>query len=413
MIDVARLRYVPDFRVTIFGMPVPAALRASILSVTLQSGLEGADRVDLTLVNENLRWLDHPLLALDNPLALSIGYAPDPLEQMFVGEIVSHSASFPSGSVPTLAIAAQDRRQRLQQGTKVRWFARNVTCEGNSPIPDTAVAGMVSLENHLIPILDPISAALAVLIGRADEAMAQGDRQRLQQIIRKQIGESDYDFLHRICRENVWEMTIDHSGPFGGQQLRFMSPLSHMAPDVVLQYGRSLIDFTPRITNVGQIAGVSVKIWQPEIKMEFTVSVSWDWDRNSLNLKISPGFGTQAPSNDDDESEGNKMMLVEEPVNQHTAPRVILAKLLAKLNQRLTCSGSTIGDPRIKAGVVVRIEKVGAQFGGLYRITSANHSLDGGGYRTSFEARKEIWFGSIPAIEQGAVRLNALRPSIG
>jgi hypothetical protein len=186
-----------------------------------------------------------------------------------------------------------------------------------------------------------------------------------------------------------------------------------MAPDVVLQYGRSLIDFTPRITNVGQIAGVSVKIWQPEIKMEFTVSVSWDWDRNSLNLKISPGFGTQAPSNDDDESEGNKMMLVEEPVNQHTAPRVILAKLLAKLNQRLTCSGSTIGDPRIKAGVVVRIEKVGAQFGGLYRITSANHSLDGGGYRTSFEARKEIWFGSIPAIEQGAVRLNALRPSIG
>lgn len=403
MIDVARLRYVPDFRVAIAGAAVPATLRASISSATFQSGLEGADRVELTLVNENLRWLDHRLLRLGNELALSVGYAPDPLQQVFVGEIVSHSASYPSNGIPTLVVAAQDRRQRLQAGNKVRWFARNVPCQGNFPIPDTAVAGMVSLENRLVPIFDPISAALGVLLGTANEAIAMGDPDKMQQIIRKQQGESDYDFLQRICRENVWEMTIDHSGPLGGQKLRFTSPLGHLAPDVTLQYGRSLIDFTPRITNVGQIAGVSTKIWMPDIKMEFTVTVSWDWDRNSLDLSITPGFGMQTSSGD----KGNdQVMLVDEPVNQHTAPRVILAKLLAKLNQRLTCSGSTIGNPQITAGAVVRIEKVGVQFGGLYRVTTANHSFDSGGYRTTFEARKEIWFGSIPLVEQGAVRVS-------
>jgi len=55
---------------------------------------------------------------------------------------------------------------------------------------------------------------------------------------------------------------------------------------------------------------------------------------------------------------------------------------------------------------VLRIEGVGEQFGGLYRVTSATHTIDQSGYRTQFETRKEIWFGSIPASEQGAVRVN-------
>ncbi len=46
---------------------------------------------------------------------------------------------------------------------------------------------------------------------------------------------------------------------------------------------------------------------------------------------------------------------------------------------------------------MVNLEGLGAQFGGLYRITSATHTIDGGGYKTSFQARKEVWFGSIPA----------------
>ena len=59
--------------------------------------------------------------------------------------------------------------------------------------------------------------------------------------------------------------------------------------------------------------------------------------------------------------------------------------------------------PRLRAGDVLRIEGVGEEFGGLYRVTSITHTLDGGGFRTQFEARKEIWFGSIPPPEQGAV----------
>lgn len=423
---MANLRYAPEFQVRIAGKPAPAALRASISNVSFQTGLEGADRVELTLVNENLRWLDHSLLALDNELALSIGYAPDPLDQVFVGEIVGLSPTFPGGGSPTLTVVAHDRRERLQKGTRTRWFAVQTACMENFPLPDLAVASLVSAENALIPIFDPISAVVSVLIRGTEAAVTKGDPDAKQKYIRKQVGESDYDFLKRLARENGWEMVVDHSGPFGGRQLRFMSLAEHLSPTLTLKYGQSLIDFTPRISTVGQIATVAASFWVPHLKMEFAVIVSWDWDRSSLNVSISPGFelpGTSsrmskkalaAPGNKAASrpkqpkvvSQGGAMMLVEEPVNQYSAPRLMLTKLLARLNQRLTGSGSTIGDPRIRAGTVLQLEGVGEKFGGRYRVTSATHTIDSGGYRTSFEVRKEIWFGSIPLLEQGAVRVN-------
>ncbi|MEO8338189.1 MAG: hypothetical protein ABI604_00560 [Nitrospirota bacterium] len=403
----AALRYAPEFQVRINGQEAPAALRASIMSVTCQTGLEGADRVELFIVNENLRWLDHPLLAVDKELALSLGYAPDPLAQVFVGDIVGHTATFPSSGSPTLTVIAHDRRHRLQQGSQARWFAIPSECYGNFPMSDLSVVSLVSLENRLIPMFDPVGAALAIVLGGSELAANLGDPDARQKMIRKQVGESSYDFLQHIAKENGWDLLIDHSGPLGGSQLRFFSQLSHLTPDVTFKYGHSLIEFSPRLTTVGQIAAVSARIWKPEMKMEFTITVSWDWDRNSLNVSISPGFGLSAAPAQETNGKSNKpeVLLLEEPVNQFTGARVIVRKLLDRLNQRLTASGSVVGDPRLRPTMVVRIENVGEGFGGFYRLTSVTHTLDGGGLRTSFEARKEIWFGSIPLIEQGALRV--------
>ena len=446
MATLADLRYVPEFRVIINDEPIPAALRASISSVSYETGLEGADRVEITLVNENLRWLDNPLFALDNALTLALGYAPGPLERVFVGEIVGQNATFPSSGTPTLTVAAQDRRHRLQQGTKARWFAVPTPFSGKLPLPDQTVASIVSLENALIPLFEPIGAVLAVLVGGVEVFLAWGDPDTMQGLIRKQVGENDFTFLTRIAAENGWEMVVDHNSSLGEHTLRFMSPLAHLAPDVTLKYGRSLIDFTPRLSDVGQVVGVTVRLWQPNLKMEFTVTASWDYERNSLDLTISPGFGGlgasgQTPQERKQEldemidiaqalEQGKKVQelqkmrdkvgkptailtLVEEPVTLASAGRVILSKLIPSLNKRLTGSGNTIGDPRIKAGSVLRLEGLGEQFGGLYRVTSAKHTIDSGGYQTNFDVRKEVWFGSIPLVEQGAVQARVLGERIG
>ncbi|MEO8154439.1 MAG: hypothetical protein ABI605_15320 [Rhizobacter sp.] len=397
-------RFSPELSLAIDGSTVPGILRSSISSVSLQTGLEGADRLELVLANQGLRWIDHPLFRIDRELALSMGYAPDPLQKMFVGEIVSHSASFPSSGLPSFTVVAQDRRRRMQKGNRARWFAVSIPNYANVPVIDPLIAAGVAGSYGLIPITDPVGAAMAVLLGGAQVAIAQAqsasdpsDPDKAQKTMRVQAGESDLDFLGRVARENGWDMSMDHDGALGGRLLRFGSPADKLESEVNLKYGRDLIDFTPRISDVGQVVAVRVFVWQPSQQSAFAVTVGWDWDRQSLSLNIVPAELADVAS------DTPSLLLIDKPVTLADAPRTLLGELLPRLNKRQTASGSTLGDPRIRAGTVVQIEGVGERFGGLYRVTSAQHTLDGGGWRTSFECRKDIWFGSVPLPEQGAV----------
>src|SRR5690242_16625906 len=145
----------PQFTVQIGGNNLPPALRGSISSITYNDGMEGADSVEVTFANQNLQWLDHPLLAVDQGFTLSIGYAPDPLEKVFVGEITGVEPSFPNGGMPYIRVTAHDFLQRLTHGKIDRSFAITIPETAIIPLPDAAVAAIVSGSNLLIPDLDP------------------------------------------------------------------------------------------------------------------------------------------------------------------------------------------------------------------------------------------------------------------
>lgn len=382
--------YAPEFSIKINGDRIPAALRGCITQITYQDGIEGADRVEVTVANENLRWLDHPLLHTDNGFSLSIGYAPDPLEEVFVGEITGVNASFPNGGMPTLTVVAHDFLQRLTHGTKDREFALSLPCIGKFPLPDPLVVSLVSATNLVIPAVDPAGAALSFLTLLIAYAV---DPIEAKKGVRVQKSQSDFDFLSGIAKENGWEMYIDHTIEPKGYVLKFQFLIQDYSPSVNLKWGQSLIDFTPKISTVGQVGGVSARIWVASIQMEFMIVLSWDFDRAAFNLMVFPNMPGLEDVPGISQTEGVLKIQAISPV---TAPKQILSELLPRLNNRLTASGTTIGNPRIKASRVVNFDGVGEQFGGLYRITSATHSFDGSGYRTQFEARKEVWFGSVP-----------------
>src|SRR5215469_14839933 len=204
----AAAQYVPQYKLEIGGNPLPPALRGSIISVSYQNGIEGADSVDITVANQNLQWLGNSLLAVDQGVKLSFGYAPDPLQQIFVGEITAVEPSFPNSGMPTIKVTAHDFLQRLTHGKIDRSFALRIPKFGIFPVPDVAVASIVSAANLLIPYPDPVGGALSVLMTLATMAVVPDESQRP---IRRQERQSDFEFLSAIAKENGWEMYIDHT----------------------------------------------------------------------------------------------------------------------------------------------------------------------------------------------------------
>ena len=393
--------YAPEFRFTLNGSPLPPAMQACVSSISYEDGMEGADRVEITLANPNLEWLDHPLLAMDTPLHLSIGYAPNPLEEVFVGEITGAEPAFPNGGMPTMKIVAHDFLERLTHGETERAFYIKTPLK-SFPIPDVAVAAIVSGENALIPYPDPVGGVLSVLMSVA--AYLATDKRVSQAAIPHQ-NSSDFEFLDGLAKANGWQAYIDHTLDPHGYILRFQFLIQDYKPSLELNWGSSLSEFSPKITTVGDIGGVSVRIWVASIKMEFILTAGWDFDRAALNFSIKPGIGNLAQYNDKD---AKAKTIDVGGTGFIEAPKKILSTLLPRLNNRITGSGSTIGTPKMRAGRVVDIEGIGSTFSGLWRLTSTTHSLDTSGYHTSFEARREVWFGAIPVPKSpaGFVRIN-------
>jgi hypothetical protein len=379
--------YAPDFEVRIDGQPIPPALRAAVGSVSHQDGIEGADRVEMTIANPGLRWLDDPLVRVDNGFRLFLGYAPDPLEEVFVGEITGVEPTFPNGSVPTIRIVAQDFINRMTKGTKDRAFKIEIPSIGNFPLPDAAVVALVSGLNGLIPLPDPVGGPLSIVLALATAIAFPSSA---QEGVRRQRGTSDFAFLSQIARENGWQMYIDHTAEPRGRILRFQFLIQDPTPATSLKWGSSLKNFSPRLTTVGDVFGVSARVWVDTLQMEFVIVVSWDFDRASLNLVVYPG--AIGPLEAVLGKEAAERTISIKPSGYAVAPLQILKELLPRLMNRLTGSGSSIGDLKLKAGRVVELEGLGSEFSGPYRLTSVTHTLDSGGFQSSFTARMEPWF---------------------
>jgi phage protein D len=244
------------------------------------------------------------------------------------------------------------------QGTKQRGFPWYLT--------DTVVAAIVAAENGLLVSTDPVAAVVGGL-GVLDE------RSRFQH------KQTDYEFLRQIANQHGIDLWVD------GERLHFelLRP-GEPASDLELRWGASLIDFTPRRTSIGQIAAVNVRLWVEGLKTQLAVSVGWDGQR--LTASVSIGIGQVA-----DPVEATLELPdfpLETPVD---AIRWAVGELRRRVNTQLTGQGSAIGDPRFRAGRVIALHGLGRRLsGGNFRLTSVSHSLDGGGYRTRFQVRKEV-----------------------
>jgi phage protein D len=351
--------YVPDFEVSLDGTPVPADMRASVISVRFDESLEGADRVEVQFANQALRLLGNPLLKLNTGIELALGYRPRALSQVFKGEVTGVDPTFPANGMPTLTISAHNFTFRLTEGTKQRAFPWY--------LPDSVIAAIVAAENFLITEPDPASAVV-------------GSLNLFNQRPRYQHKQSDYKFLRQIATEYGFDMWVD------GDFMNFRLLLPQLPPpEVELHWGQSLVEFTPKHTSIGEIASVGLKVYIQEIKTELAIQAKWDGD--SLSIRIVPVLFAEAT-----ETIEPTLTLPDIPLDSPVeAIKWVLGEMRRRINNRTTGKGNAIGDPRLRIGQVVTLSGLGDEFSGSnYRLTSVSHTIDRSGYRTAFEVRKEL-----------------------
>jgi hypothetical protein len=205
-----------------------------------------------------------------------------------------------------------------------------------------------------------------------------------------------------VCfRETVPEpIQVTETGPkrFSGASQKFMyfgpsnllqqqqlQQMGERAERLKLDWGSSLLDFRPSINlSTNLWSTVKISFWNRRNRSQRTISYALQdlWkDEHGLNHDLQPIIAAA-------ELGENEVSGV--PVHTEGEARDLVRNTLREnFLQVLTAEGTAVGHPELRACSRVRIGGMGFPFDGAYFLTSTTHTIDDGGYRTQFSARRE------------------------
>ncbi|MBB0244906.1 VgrG-related protein [Streptomyces alkaliphilus] len=289
------------------------------------------------------------------PVADGQGIA-DPL---FTGEVAGMETDFDGAGSFTI-IRGYDHGFRLMRRSRVKAYRGETAA---------SIARRLASEN-------------GVPIGRIDAT--DGEYEFISQ-----SGETDWDFLGRLAEENKRVMSIDAEGRF-----HFIDPKPASgapAPQgvtdpnpLVLHAGSDVLHLRAAVTAGDQVSGVEARGWNVTTKREVVASVA-----NPSTKRF--GIGT-SPS--DAAGAFPDVTLVDADIPRDRDPDAErAAKALADdiASSFAELEITVHGNPRVRPGTPVFLNGVGDRFTGRYTITSVEHILDEGAYRTVATVSGRQW----------------------
>lgn len=265
---------------------------------------------------------------------------------LIVGEITSLEPVYPETATPQLIIRGYDKSHRLMRGTKTRTFLKK---------KDSDLASTLAQEAGLSAKVDATSYVYEYVM---------------------QLNQTNWEFLLARAQLNGYQIRVDE------KNLYFKKPESTSStPEIPLAYGQDLTSFEPRICSMGQLQKVGATGWDPKKKEGILQEVS-SVSQNFVGI----GYGSKGSA-----AAKKAFSQYDHYITDHPLTTADEAKALAE--SRLLEAESTfvqatgicpVGDPRIRAGVVVNITNLGTRFSGKYLVTESRHEWANGIYRVYF-----------------------------
>jgi len=381
-----RAFFAPAFRIKLNGQDAGREVIADVLELSFTDDLENIDSFEFVLHDWDAAerrpkysspWDDKgqifklsemgppvPVFEPGAAVSLSMGYTEDgELPFIMQGEVVSLTPSFPASGAPTCRVRALDAFQRGLQKVQV---------EGNYSGTNKAIVDKLCQENQI-----------DVRWSTIDDEGTPEQEVDIEGIL--------YDEIQKRAKEYGLSMvTIPAASEKEKPSLYLSAPEEdHLKPVANFVWGRTLINFSPVLSAKGQVAEVVVRWGDPDAKKkQGRIEVVKTWN----DVGLSPtAFGPPGKADIDTAVRGLREIIKPKSVRtEEDATREALKHLKEMAKTLITGNGSSVGLPTLRAGTKVTLGGLGARFDGDWRLTQTTHSIGGGGYTTTFQARKEV-----------------------
>jgi uncharacterized protein len=357
--------YVPSFRIVIGGTELQHGSTVDVLSVSVTETMNQADSFTFTVRDrhptpgrlfaggDELHWMDSGAFDEGNEVEIYMGYMED-MPLMLRGEITAVSPNFPGSGPPTLTIQGQTLYHRLQRARR----------------------------------REPFEAAsdsdIAQEIARAMDLKAEVDDTEVQHDLVSPNGATYASFLQERAGRLNYEVAVK-DGTLYFQRRRY---IENPTPALTLEWGKDLISFRLRLSLYNATTQVTVR--GPQTSQgrgkDPLVGTAQAGDERAKMGDVTGGelalsaFG----------SFGENNLLVEDHniSSAQEANDVALARLEGQALDFIIGQGACAGNPSLLSRQMIELKGLGRRYSGSYYVTSTTHTIDSGGYRTDFEAKR-------------------------
>lgn len=355
-------QYAPSYRIVVKGEELQHGANVDVLSVSVTDTIDRADSFTFTMRDRHpdpkrlfaggtqLKWMDSDLFDEGNEVEIHMGYVDD-LRLMVRGKIKAVSSNFPESGQPTLQVTGYSPFHDLQHRRRRKPF---------ESATDSDIAKEIADEMGL---------------------KAEVDGTKAKHLLYSPKGASYASILRERAKRIGYEVAAKDGTVF------FQKPgyLVNPSPVLTLEWGRNLRSFKPRLSAHNMVTKVRVRGSQTT-QGKGKEPLVGEAKAGDERVKMGKQTGNQAAKR----VYGDHTVTIDDHdiESQAEANERALADLELRAMDYIIGNGSCIGDPRIRARIVIELKGLGKRFSGNYYVTSATHTIDGGGYRTDFEVKR-------------------------
>ena len=327
----------------------------SSISLKITENLDAPSMLSITIDNTS-KFDNYSLKDIDNILDTfkegnkiesHIGYFNDSDKlktPYFSGKIVGVSPSFSSGGIASLSIESYDNLHFLKKN-----------------MPKSASENRIYKNEKHGGIIEKIMKRNG-LKGTVDLGPFK------KKTVTQQVGFSDYALLDMLTKEIGYEYFLRDG------KLNFRKPgdFKNKKEDLILEWGKNLISFSPRLSTANIIEKLTVKgsnTTNPKKPIKITVST----ESNEITaLKEKSEIEYSFPVENDEEAKS------------------VAETLLFKHNSNfIEGTGECIGNPKLRPGMNIKIQGIGEKFSGIYYVKNVTQSISKD-YKVSFGVRRGL-----------------------